>query len=64
MQLVQIGEARQKTVLEMIQEIADRQFEEIERLKLAAQLRHLAKATTRSRVVRCNPRVSGVLSDK
>lgn len=39
MQLIQIGEVRQKTVLEMIHEIADRQFAEIERLKSAAQKR-------------------------
>jgi len=39
MQLIQIGEVRQKTVLEMIHEIAERQFAEIEKLKAAAQNR-------------------------
>jgi len=37
MQLIQIGEVRQKTVLDMIHEIAERQFAEIEKLKAAAQ---------------------------
>ena len=39
MQLIQIGEVRQKTVLEMIHEIAERQFAEIEKLKAAAKNR-------------------------
>jgi len=36
MQLIQIGEVRQKTVLDMIQEISTRQAAEIEQLKLSA----------------------------
>ena len=36
MQLIQIGEVRQKTVLDMIQEMAARQAAEIEQLKLSA----------------------------
>jgi len=35
MQLIQIGEVKQKTVLELVQEMADRQFAEIEQLKRA-----------------------------
>ena len=42
MQLIQIGEIRQKTILDLIQEMAANQFPEIERLKAAAR----AKATT------------------
>ena len=37
MQLIQIGENRQKTVLDMVVEMADRQFTEIQKLKTAAQ---------------------------
>ncbi len=37
MQLIQIGEVKQKTVMDLIQEMAARQFTEIERLKAAAQ---------------------------
>jgi hypothetical protein len=33
MQLIQIGEVKQKTVLELVQEMAARQFAEIEQLK-------------------------------
>jgi hypothetical protein len=36
MQLIQIGEVRQKTVLELVQEMAARQFAEIEQLKRAS----------------------------
>ena len=39
MQLIQIGEVRQKTVLDMVQEMALRQLAEIEQLKSAAQSR-------------------------
>jgi len=46
MQLIQIGEIRQKTVLELIEEMAARQFAEIEQLKRTAQNRVTA---TRSR---------------
>jgi hypothetical protein len=47
MQLIQIGEVRQKTVLDMIQEMAARQAAEIEQLKMSARMR--ARNTTRSR---------------
>jgi hypothetical protein len=33
MQLIQIGEVKQKTVLDLVQEMAERQFAEIEQLK-------------------------------
>jgi hypothetical protein len=48
MQLIQIGATRQKTVLEMIQEMAARQLSEIEQLKAAAQNRSRAKQPRRS----------------
>jgi len=48
MQLIQIGATRQKTVLEMIQEMAARQLSEIEHLKAAAQNRSRAKQPRRS----------------
>lgn len=47
MQLIQIGEVRQKTVLDMIQEMAARQAAEIEQLKMSATKR--TGNTTRSR---------------
>lgn len=37
MQLIQIGEVRQKTVLDLVQEMAGRQLAEIEQLKSVAQ---------------------------
>ncbi len=37
MQLIQIGEVRQKTVLDLVQEMAARQFAEIEQLKRISQ---------------------------
>lgn len=43
MQLIQIGETKQKTIMDLIQEMATNQFSEIERLKAAAR----AKATDR-----------------
>jgi hypothetical protein len=46
MQLVQIGEITQKTVLELVMEMAARQFAEMEQLKVAAQSR---KSRSRSR---------------
>jgi hypothetical protein len=46
MQLVQIGEVRQKTVLDLVLEMATRQFAEIEQLKVAARSR---TGRTRSR---------------
>jgi len=36
MQLIQIGEVKQKTVLDLVQEMAARQFAEIEQLKRAS----------------------------
>ncbi len=36
MQLIQIGEVKPKTVLELVQEMAERQFAEIEQLKRAS----------------------------
>ncbi len=49
MQLIQIGEVRQKTVLDMIREMADRQAAEIEQLKSAA----LNRARVTRRRQRC-----------
>jgi hypothetical protein len=37
MQLIQIGEIKQKTIMDLIQEMAANQFSEIERLKAAAR---------------------------
>jgi hypothetical protein len=48
MQLIQIGETRQKTVLELVQEMAERQLSEIEQLKAAAQNRSRARKPRRS----------------
>jgi hypothetical protein len=39
MQLIQIGETKQKTIMELIQEMAANQFSEIEQLKAAARSR-------------------------
>jgi len=50
MQLIQIGEVRQKTVLDMIQEMAARQVAEIEQLKASALSR-----TTNRRSIRVRP---------
>lgn len=55
MQLIQIGETRQKTVLDMVQEMAMRQLSEIEQLKTAAQRRNAAR-TSRSRQRCTSPR--------
>jgi hypothetical protein len=52
MQLIQIGEIKQKTVLDMIQEMAERQFAEIEQLKAAAQSRTRRRPSRRAR---CTP---------
>jgi hypothetical protein len=49
MQLIQIGEVRQKTVLDMVQEMALRQLAEIEQLKSAAQGRTRPPRVFRSR---------------
>lgn len=48
MQLIQIGEVRQKTVLDMIQEMAARQAAEIEQLKVKA-LQRAGDRSLRSR---------------
>jgi len=53
MQLIQIGEVKQKTILDLIQEMADRQFSEIEQLKASARSRANAKRVRRT-VVRCS----------
>ena len=37
MQLIQIGETKQKTIMDLIQEMSANQFSEIERLKAAAR---------------------------
>jgi len=57
MQLIQIGEVRQKTVLDMIQEMAARQAAEIEQLKANA----LSRATHR-RSLRVRSRCASVAS--
>jgi hypothetical protein len=49
MQLIQIGETHQKTVLELVQEMAARQLAEIEQLKQAAQSRVDAREPRRMR---------------
>jgi hypothetical protein len=52
MQLVQIGEVRQKTVLDLVMEMAARQFAEIEQLKNAAQ-RRAVRPRSRRAAIRC-----------
>jgi len=52
MQLVQIGEIRQKTVLELVMEMAARQFAEVEQLKTAAQSR-VSRSRSRRSARRC-----------
>jgi len=59
MQLIQIGEVRQKTVLDMIQEMAARQAAEIEQLKANA----LSRSANR-RSLRTRPRCSSVTSSR
>lgn len=49
MQLVQIGEVREKTVLDLVQEMAARQFAEIEHLKQLSSLKQRSKRSIRSR---------------
>ena len=49
MQLIQIGEVKQKTVLDLVQEMADRQLAEIEGLKAAAQSRLQSRRPRRLR---------------
>ena len=54
MQLIQIGEVRQKTVFDLVMEMADRQIAEIEQLKTAALSRQSRSRGTRIR--RAGPR--------
>jgi hypothetical protein len=56
MQLIQIGETRQKTVLDMVQEMALRQLSEIEQLKSAAQSRNASRRVFRARQRCTSPR--------
>jgi hypothetical protein len=49
MELIQIGAPRQKTVLDLVKEMAERQFSEIEQLKTAAQSRTRNPRSRRSR---------------
>ncbi len=55
MQLIQIGEARAMTILQMIEETANRQFEEIELLKRSANERRAVRTAAGKRAHRCNP---------
>ena len=48
MQLIQIGEIKQKTIMDLIQEMAANQFSEIERLKAAARSKAKSRRTRRS----------------
>jgi hypothetical protein len=52
MQLIQIGVTKQKTIMDLIQEMAANQFSEIEQLKAAARSR------AKSRRTRCTTRRS------
>jgi hypothetical protein len=52
MQLIKIGEVRQKTVLDLVMEMAARQFAEMEQLKVAAQSR-MSRSRSRSPARRC-----------
>ncbi len=49
MTLIQIGEVKQKTVMDLVQEMAARQVAEIEQLKAAAQKRVRDRRSRRSR---------------
>ena len=52
MQLIQIGVPQQKTVLDMIMELSERQWHEIEQLKVSARNRAARKRTqTKQRLV-------------
>ena len=53
MQLIQIGEVRQKTVLDLVQEMAARQAAEIEQLKANTLTRATNRRSLRVRS-RCN----------
>jgi hypothetical protein len=48
MQLIQIGVTKQKTIMELIQEMAANQFSEIEQLKAAARSRVKNRDTRRT----------------
>jgi hypothetical protein len=52
MQLVQIGVTKQKTIMDLIQEMSASQFSEIERLKADARSRAKSRRTRRP-VRRC-----------
>ncbi len=52
MQLIQIGETKQKTIMDLIQEMSANQFSEIEQLKAAALLRAKNRVTRRG-IRRC-----------
>jgi len=54
MQLIQIGEIKQKTIMDLIREMAANQFSEIEQLKAAARSRAKSRRT-RGIVRRCGP---------
>jgi len=51
MQLIQIGEVKQKTILDLVMEMAARQLAEIEQLKATAQRR-----ARKTRIRRAGPR--------
>jgi len=57
MQLVQIGEIRQKTVLDLVQEMAARQFAEMEQLKASVRSRAKVHGLYRAQP-RCRSRKS------
>ncbi len=57
MQLIQIGEVRQKTVLDLVQEMAARQLAEIEQLKTNALNRAANRRSIRVRT-RCSSATS------
>ena len=48
MQLIQIGEIKQKTIMDLIQEMAASQFSEIEQLKAAARSRAKSRRLRRT----------------
>ncbi len=53
MQLIQIGEVKQKTILDMVQEMAARQLAEVEQLKRTAEARASARRPRRM-AARCS----------
>ena len=48
MQLIQIGEIKQKTIMDLIQEMAANQLSEIEQLKAAARSKAKSRRTRRT----------------